>query len=107
MSENKTETPGVDRPDLNESSTAGTGAAGEFRSVRIGIEVVAGLIPGQPELEFSRSWFITSELWQRMNNGDVDARNEIIRISGESREYAATLEDPRRLNWVRRDWIYY
>lgn len=111
MSETKNETPGDDRPDLNESTTAGVGDVGDpalnYKSVRIGIEVHAGLLPGTPEAEFSRQWFITSDVWQRMKDGDGDARNEVIRIAGESREYAATLENPGRFNWVRRDWVYF
>lgn len=128
MSEpNNNETPGVDRPscmhpkhdicsncappDLNESATAGIGgdvADGmAYASARIGIEVTAGLIPGKPDAEFTKKWFITSDVWRRMNEGDPDARAHFIRVAGESREYAATLEDPRRLNWVRRDWVYF
>lgn len=108
---NNNETPAGDRPDLHESTTAGVGqdidAALAYTSARIGIEVTAGLIPGKPDPEFTRKWFITSDVWQKLNEGDADARAHFIRVSGESREYAATLEDPRRLNWVRRDWVYF
>lgn len=63
------------------------------------IEVVAGVLPGQPEAEFTRRWAITSEQWE-------NDRDAVIRAYGESREYAATLENPSRVNWVRRDWIW-
>jgi hypothetical protein len=28
-------------------------------------------------------------------------------IAGESREYAASLENPARVNWVRREWLWW
>lgn len=68
-------------------------------AVKLIIEVVAGVLPGQPEPEFTRKWAITSEQWEK----DRDA---VIRAYGESREYAAQLENPSRVNWVRRDWVW-
>ena len=68
-------------------------------SAKVIIEVVAGLLPGTPEPEFTRRWFISADEWENDSHA-------VIRAYGESREYAASLENPARLNWVRRDWLW-
>jgi len=70
------------------------------------IEVHAGVIVGEPIPEYSRRWEWSSEDQAALEADDPWAREKYILIAGESREYAATLEDPRRVNWVRRDWIW-
>lgn len=75
-------------------------------AAKVIIEVFAGVIPGEPITEFSRCWTWTSDQQERLKNGDPDARLEWIRMAGESREYAATLENPEQFNWVRRDWTW-
>ena len=70
-----------------------------MNSAKIIIEVVSGLIPGQPDDKLTRRWSLTRDQW------DND-RDSVIRAYGESREYAATLENPATTNWVRRDWIW-
>lgn len=70
------------------------------------IEVVAGLLPGEPIPEFTRRWDWSSEQQQRLLSGDRAAAQEYSDMAGASREYAASLEDPRKVNWVRRDWVW-
>jgi hypothetical protein len=70
------------------------------------IEVVAGVIPNQPMPEYTRHWEWTSEDQALLDAGDGEARERYIALHGASREYAASLEDPRRVNWVRRDWVW-
>lgn len=70
------------------------------------IEVVAGLMPGTPMPKYTRRWAWTSDDQQKLVAGDEEAKVKYVRIAGESREYAASLEDPRTVNWVRRDWLW-
>lgn len=70
------------------------------------IEVTAGMVPGQPMGEYTRRWNWSSQDQDRLLRDDEAAINKYIRIAGESREYAASLENPNNLNWVRRDWIW-
>ena len=75
-------------------------------AARLIIEVQAGILVGEPMPEYSRRWTWTSVDHDRLEAGDPAAKALYIRIAGESREYAASLENPRTLNWVRRDWIW-
>jgi hypothetical protein len=77
-----------------------------MESAKLIIEVVAGLVPGTPMPEYTRRWGWSGADQEALNKGDKEAEEKYIRIAGESREYAASLEDPRRLNWVRRDWLW-
>lgn len=76
-------------------------------SLKLSIEVVAGLVPGTPLPEYTRHWHWTSQDQELLAGGDADALERWIRMAGESREYAATIEDPSKVNWVRRDWLWY
>lgn len=70
------------------------------------IEVVAGLVPNQPMPEYTRRWYWTSADQAALVTEDKEAQTKYILIAGESREYAASLENPAQLNWVRRDWLW-
>jgi hypothetical protein len=77
-----------------------------MEAAKLIIEVVAGLIPGTPIAEHTRRWSWTSSNQAALEKGDKEAEIKWILIAGESREYAATLENPQRFNWVRRDWLW-
>lgn len=77
-----------------------------MEAAKLIIEVRAGLIPGESMPEYTRVWSWTSSDQERLLNNDPEARALYIRMAGESREYAASLENPRVHNWVRRDWIW-
>ena len=77
-----------------------------MENAKLIIEVMAGLVPGDPMPEYTRRWGWTGEEQAQLVAGDAKAREKWILIHGESREYAATLEDPRAVNWVRRDWVW-
>lgn len=70
------------------------------------VEVVAGLIVGKPEAEYTRWWALTSTEWQTA--GEKGTQSEALAVlNGKARGYAALLMlQPDRLNWVRVDWIY-
>lgn len=75
-------------------------------SVRILIEVVAGVIPKQPLPEYTQQWCITESDWEASGQGDKNATMRVLLAYGASREYAAHLEDHRKVNWVERTWLY-
>lgn len=80
------------------------------KSLRIAIEVQAGIVPGQPIPEHTKKFFITSDMWYA--EGDYadkqkEAKEEILKIYGYAQEYARNLMNPQMLNWVHMDWIYF
>lgn len=80
-------------------------AQAEFKSARVIIEVVAGLLPGRdPDPEFTRRYAITGEEWAAA--GDKQS-TLLAERNGIALGYAGLLMlTPNRLNWVRVDWIW-
>ena len=60
-------------------------------------EVTAGLLPGQPDQQFTKRFFLTS----------ADPDEKFAELHKQAIEYAESLIDPSRLNWVRVDWIWF
>lgn len=76
-------------------------------SARVGIDVVAGLIPGQPMPEYTRRFFLTSSEWHNAADGDEQARL-LSDLNGKAQAWAAYLMfQPDRVNWVRTDWVWF
>lgn len=74
-------------------------------SARIGIDVVAGVLPGQPEQEFTKRWFLTSEEWSAAGE---DQMQLLAELNGRAQGYAALLMlQPNRLNWVKTEWVWF
>ena len=71
---------------------------------RIAIQVVAGIIPGQPLPELTKQFIITSELWYSDAPGDAERCKE---IQEEAIEYQKSLMNPSYSNWVRLEWIWF
>lgn len=65
---------------------------------KIYIDVVAGIIPGEPIVEHSRRFTLTAK--------EFEDREATLKFYGYALEYMRSLQDPRRVNWVRCDWIY-
>lgn len=74
-------------------------------TARVIIEVVAGLIPNQPDPTHTRRWAITTDEW---HGRDAAGKTELLATrNGEAQGYAALLMlQPDRLNWVSIDWIW-
>lgn len=75
------------------------------------VVVTAGVIPGVAEKAYTKAWFWNADDQEKMmQKKDMDLQNEYrmkwIALMGESREYAAALEDPRRVNWINRNWMW-
>lgn len=76
-------------------------------------EVQAGVIPGTVEGLYTRRWMISSEAWA----ADVQAAKALGQAEGplyshfrdfqtQAQEYAASITDPRTLNWVTVSWMW-
>lgn len=78
----------------------------ETVSARVIVEVLAGLIPGQPMPEHTRRFAITSPEWREANEKGT-ASELLAQVNGKAQGYAGLLMlQPDHLNWVRTDWIW-
>lgn len=74
-------------------------------SAKVILEVVAGVLPGHPEEEFTKRWGITADEWNAA--GPEGQGNLLAERNGQAQGYAALLMlQPDRLNWVRTEWIW-
>ncbi len=83
--------------------------------LRCAWEVRAGILPGRPMPEHTKRWFITSETWELENQQWSDEEfkkrfpegSTFLRFQELAHEYAKGLNDPRYLNWVSVEWLWY
>jgi hypothetical protein len=75
------------------------------KSVRCAVDVVAGVLPGTPEPEFTRTFHITSDEWYA---ADQDNKlNLLSDLAGRANGYAQYLMlAPDRFNWVKTEWVW-
>ena len=77
-----------------------------IQSARCGVDVMAGVLPGTPEDEFTRRFYITSAEWHNAK-GDEQA-HLLTDLAGKANGYATYLMlQPDRLNWVKTEWIWF
>ena len=94
---------------MAEDVTSGTGR------LRCAWEVRAGVIPGKPEEERTRRWFLTSETFHAENDMPEeefkqkfpDGKSTFMKFRDAAFDYALSLHDPQYLNWVDVSWIWY
>lgn len=78
-----------------------------MNEARILLEVVAGVLPGTPEPEFTKQWAITSNEWQAAAEKPDGQSALLAEFNGKAQGYAALLMlQPDRLNWVKTEWIW-
>lgn len=82
-----------------------TDTKSESKTMRCGVDVVAGVLPGTPEDEFTRQWIVTSEDWHAADsNGKAQLLSD---LAGKANGWATYLMlQPDRVNWVRTDWVW-
>lgn len=74
----------------------------EMSTAKVLIQVQAGLVPGSPLPEYTKTWGITSDEWEAAENPGallwerVDAAQDLAR----------QLMNPNHVNWVRLDWVW-
>lgn len=62
-------------------------------------QVTAGVIPGKPISEVARVWDITQE--------DLNNPPTFIDKSGAAMNYAMSLQNPAKFNWVKFEWTWF
>jgi hypothetical protein len=84
------------------------------QSARVVVEVQAGVMPGEPEPHFTRSWAITTDEWEEAQARDAASDDAhayyaellLMARAAAADEYARLLRDPARFNWVRTEWLW-
>jgi hypothetical protein len=76
------------------------------QTARCGVDVVAGVLPGQPMEELTRRWFLTSEEWHA---AEGEAQVHLLTdLAGKAVAYATYLMlQPDRVNWVKTEWVWF
>lgn len=75
-------------------------------TARLVVEVVAGVIPGQPMDEHTRRYVLTSSQWQQAKT-DGKTGDVLAELTGRAQGYAMLLSlQPDRVNWVRTEWLW-
>lgn len=78
-----------------------------METAKFAIDVVAGVLPGTPEEEFTRRWFVSSSEWHEANEKGK-AGDLLAETAGRANGYATLLMlQPDRLNWVKLEWIWF
>lgn len=79
-------------------------------TARVGIDVAAGVLPGQSMPEYFRQWFITSEEWQEASKDEtgMEQAKLLTDLAGKANAWATYLMlQPDRVNWVKTEWIWF
>jgi hypothetical protein len=71
--------------------------------------VTAGVIPGHIESQFTKQFFYTSEHYEQDGSNAKDGKdtNLFTAMMKEAHDYMLQINDPRRLNWARLDFMWY
>jgi hypothetical protein len=79
-------------------------------------EVTAGIIPGEPMEELGKRWTITDEYIQTIREMTALTEEQWIehfpegsklyQFQQEAFQYARSLSDPSKVNWVKVEWVW-
>lgn len=79
----------------------------EMKTARCAVDVVAGVLPGTPEPEWTRTFHISSDEWNAAS-GTVETIHLLTDLSGRATAYATYLMLlPDRFNWVKLEWVWF
>jgi len=70
-------------------------------------KVVAGVLPGTPIPELTRTFPYQAEDLEADKLVPQDEPTKYSKLSEEAHLYARGLEDPQQLNWVQVTWIWF
>jgi len=76
---------------------------------RILLEVVGGVIPGEPMPIYTKQFAISSDVYYAQGEyegREQEAQMEMFKVYGTAQEYMRSLWNPQMCNWVRCEWIY-
>lgn len=68
-------------------------------ALKCSINVVAGVIPNEPLIELTRDWNFTQK--------DLDNPPTYVDQLGAAMNYAMSLQNPGKVNWVKLEWVWY
>jgi hypothetical protein len=75
---------------------------------KVGVDVVAGVLPGTPMAEYTRRWFITSEEWHADDGDAMHQAHLLADMNGKAQAWAMYLMlQPDRVNWVKTEWVWF
>ena len=69
-----------------------------MEAVKCTVFVTAGVILGKPVPEYTRGWNFTQKDYKPPTYVDQ---------TGAAMNYAMSLQNPEKVNWVRLEWIWY
>ena len=76
-----------------------------METTRCAVQVFAGVLPGTPEPEFTKTWVIQSDEWHAEG---ADQGMLLCELAGKACGYATYLMlQPDRYNWVKTEWIWF
>lgn len=77
----------------------------------VGIDVLAGVVPGHPMPEYTRRFFLTSREWYDAGSGEHGPLKQaelLADLNSKAQAWAMYLMlQPDRVNWVRTDWVWF
>lgn len=77
-----------------------------METTRCAVQVFAGVLPGTPDPEFTKTWVIQSEEWHAADDGHKSML--LVELAGKANTYASYLMlQPDRFNWVKTEWIWF
>jgi hypothetical protein len=83
-----------------------TEAPRQPRALIAQFKVEAGVIPGDAMPGYSRVWNYTDMDRDADRTHHGLGRSRFEQMRHDSRRYADELTDPRKLNWVRHEWMW-
>jgi hypothetical protein len=73
---------------------------------RCAVDVFAGVLPGTPEDDLTRRFWITSEEWQA--NEGKNQSELLSDMAGKAAAWATfVMLQPERFNWVKLEWVWF
>lgn len=78
----------------------------EMNDARCGLDVVAGVLPGTPQPEYTGRRYITSEEWQA--DDGANPAHLLRDLAGTAAGWATYwMVQPDRFNCVKTEWIWF
>ncbi len=68
-------------------------------AIKCSVQVFAGVILGEVITDLTRKWFFSQK--------DLDNPPTYLDKTGAAMNYAMSLQNPQKVNWVKFEWIWY
>lgn len=75
-------------------------------TLKLMIEVTAGVLPGTPDPAHTRHYNMSSDEWEKAEEAGLTGP-ALAELNGQAAGYAALLQlQPDMFNWVRTEWVW-